>query len=40
MAKIKVNDNEITVISINEKDYISLTDMANSKDGDSRAQTL
>mgnify|MGYP006188497213 FL=1 len=37
MAKIKVNDNEITVISINEKDYISLTDMANSKDGDSRA---
>jgi hypothetical protein len=40
MAKIKVNDNEITVISINEKDYISLTDMANSKEGDGRAADI
>lgn len=40
MAKIKVNDNEITVISINEKDYISLTDMANSKGGESRAADI
>ena len=27
MAKIKVQDTEITVISFEEKDYISLTDM-------------
>ncbi len=40
MAKIKVNDNEITVISINEKDYISLTDMANSKEGMVELQIL
>ncbi|MBQ2441005.1 MAG: KilA-N domain-containing protein, partial [Paludibacteraceae bacterium] len=27
MAKILVNETEITVLEINEKDYISLTDM-------------
>ena len=34
MAKIKVLDLEISVI---QDEYISLTDIANSKDGDSRA---
>ena len=31
MAKIFVKDNEITVISIEGKDYISLTDIAKAK---------
>lgn len=31
MAKIRVLTSEITVISVEEKDYISLTDMANAK---------
>ena len=31
MAKIKVNDTEITVVSINSEDYISLPDMAHSQ---------
>lgn len=30
MAKIKVNDTEISVISLEEKDYISLTDMVRN----------
>ncbi|MPN06081.1 hypothetical protein SDC9_153336 [bioreactor metagenome] len=30
MAKINVKDTEITVISVEERDYISLTDMANA----------
>ena len=29
-----VKDTEITVISVKEKDYISLTDMLKAKDGD------
>lgn len=37
MAKINVKDIEITIVSIDEQDYISLTDMANAKEGDSRA---
>ncbi|KGE14244.1 KilA-N domain-containing protein [Sphingobacterium deserti] len=37
MAKINVHHTEITVISIADSDYISLTDMANAKEGDSRA---
>ena len=40
MAKIKVNDNEITVISVAESDYISLTDMANAKESESRAADI
>lgn len=40
MAKINVHDTEITVISIQESDYISLTDMANAKEGDSRAADI
>ncbi len=35
--KITVEGTEITVIQNDSKDYISLTDMANSKEGESRA---
>ncbi|GAP71319.1 hypothetical protein SAMD00024442_100_2 [Candidatus Symbiothrix dinenymphae] len=34
MAKITVRDTEITVISVHNEDYISLTDMIKAKDGD------
>ena len=34
MAKIIVNNTEITIMKVDEKDYISLTDMIKSKDGD------
>ena len=34
MAKITVKDTEITVIHINDEDYLCLTDMLKSKDGD------
>ena len=37
MAKIIVQDTEITVLSYNDKDYISLTDMVNGKQDESRA---
>lgn len=40
MAKIKVESFEITVISNNEIDYISLTDMANAKVSESRAADI
>ncbi len=40
MAKIKVESFEITVISVNENDYISLTDMANAKVSESRAADI
>lgn len=40
MAKIKVENTEITVLSIGEKDYISLTDMANAKESESRAADI
>ncbi len=40
MAKIIVKDAEITIISIAEKDYISLTDMANAKESVSRAADI
>ncbi len=40
MATIKVNGNEINLISFQEQDYISLTDMANSKVGESRAADI
>ena len=32
--KIRVNDTDVTIMTVNEKDYISLTDMLKSKDGD------
>ena len=34
MAKIKVKGTEISVITVNNNDYISLTDMLKAKDGD------
>ncbi len=40
MAKIKVENTEITILSIAEKDYISLTDMANAKVSESRAADI
>jgi hypothetical protein len=40
MAKIKVENTEITVLSIEDRDYISLTDMANSKESESRAADI
>lgn len=40
MAKIKVQNNDITVLQQNEKDYISLTDMANAKESESRAADI
>jgi len=40
MAKIKVENTEITVLSIEKRDYISLTDMANAKESESRAADI
>ena len=37
MAKIKVNETEITVIANNQNDYISLTDIARYKSDDPTA---
>lgn len=34
MAKINVKDTEVTVIQINNEDYICVTDMIKAKDGD------
>ncbi|KAA6301757.1 MAG: hypothetical protein EZS26_002066 [Candidatus Ordinivivax streblomastigis] len=34
MAKITVKNTEITVVKINDEDYISLTDMIKAKDGE------
>ena len=34
MAKIKVQDTEVTITSINGEDYICLTNMIRAKDGD------
>jgi len=40
MAKITVQNTEITVLSHNDKDYISLTDMANGKQSESRWEMI
>ncbi len=40
MAKIKVLDSNITIVKTNDEDYISLTDIANSKDGEQRAADI
>jgi hypothetical protein len=40
MAKIKVENTEITILSIEERDFISLTDMANAKESESRAADI
>lgn len=37
MAKIIVQNTQITILNFEEQDYISLTDMASAKEGDSRA---
>jgi len=34
MAKIKVKGTEISIITVNNDDYISLTDMLKAKDGE------
>jgi hypothetical protein len=34
MAKINVKDTEVTVIQINNEDYICITDMIKAKDGE------
>jgi hypothetical protein len=40
MAKIIVKDTPITIISVDQRDYISLTDMANAKESASRAADI
>ncbi len=40
MAKIKVQDTEVSVVSFKEQDYICLTDMANAKESESRAADI
>lgn len=40
MAKSNVHNSEITIITVAEKDYISLTDMANAKESESRAADI
>ena len=40
MAKINVQDKSITIIKVADMDFISLTDMANAKEGESRAADI
>jgi len=40
MAKIVVQNTEISVLGIGGEDYVSLTDMAGGKEGDSRAADI
>ena len=40
MSVINVQDTAITVIDINNQDYISLTDMAGAKENDARAADI
>lgn len=40
MAKITVEKSEISIITVAERDYISLTDMANAKESESRAADI
>lgn len=40
MAKINVQQTDVTILQINETDYISLTDMANAKESESRAADI
>ena len=40
MAKIIVQNTSITVLSVEEQDYISLTDMATVKEGDNRSADI
>lgn len=34
MAKMIIKDTEVSIVQINESEYISLTDMLKAKDGD------
>ena len=40
MSKINVINTEVAIISVGGKDYISLTDMANAKESESRAADI
>ena len=40
MAKITVQNTPINVLSVEEQDYISLTDMATAKEGDNRSADI
>ncbi len=40
MAKITVQQTDITILTFQENDYISLTDMANAKESESRAADI
>jgi hypothetical protein len=40
MAKINVQNKEITIVNFENRDYISLTDMANAKESESRAADI
>jgi hypothetical protein len=40
MAKITVQNTPITILSLEEQDYISLTDMATAKEGDNRSADI
>ena len=40
MAKITVQQTEVTILTYQENDYISLTDMANAKESESRAADI
>ena len=40
MSKITVQETQVTVLQWEEQDYISLTDMAAAKEGDSRAADI
>ena len=40
MAKITVQQTEITIVNFEDRDYISLTDMANAKESESRAADI
>ncbi|MDE7438469.1 MAG: KilA-N domain-containing protein [Muribaculaceae bacterium] len=40
MAKITVQNTPITILSVEEQDYISLTDMATAKEGDNRSADI
>ncbi len=40
MAKITVQETEVTIVTFQEQDYISLTDMANAKESMSRAADI
>lgn len=40
MAKINVQNKEISIVNCDDRDYISLIDMANAKESESRAADI